>query len=140
MSKTIIQNVVFKNAAAKDLYDLNMDEKKHFMATAATARISQKVGGRYSVYNGFITGKNLHLVKDKLIVQTWRGQDWEESDLDSTFILSIEQKGKDVVLHVVHANIPDKQIKGIDKGWHTFYWEPWKKFLSGKPILKYPAM
>jgi len=35
--------------------------------------------------------------------------------LDSTFILSIEQKGKDVVLHVVHANIPDKQIKASTK-------------------------
>jgi activator of HSP90 ATPase len=85
------------------------------MATAAPARMSRKVGGKYSVYNGYITGKNLHLVKDKLIVQTWRGQDWEESDLDSTFILSIEQKGKDVVLQVVHANVPDKQVKSIDK-------------------------
>ena len=77
MSKTIIQKVVFKNATAKDLYDLYMDEKKHSMATAVPARISRKVGGRYSVHNGYITGKNLHLVKDKLIVQTWRAQDWE---------------------------------------------------------------
>ncbi|MFZ1979541.1 MAG: SRPBCC domain-containing protein [Bacteroidota bacterium] len=140
MSKTIIQKVVFKNATAKDLYNLYMDEKKHSMATAVPARISRKVGGRYSVHNGYITGKNLHLVKDKLIVQTWRAQDWSDSDLDSTFILSMEQRGKDVVLQVVHANVPDKQVKGIDKGWHAFYWEPWKKFLSGKPILKPPAM
>ncbi len=140
MSKTIIQKIVFKNATARDLYDLYMDEKKHSMATAAPAKISQKEGGRYSAHDGYITGKNLQLVKDKLIVQTWRAQDWADSDLDSTFILSMEQKEKDTVLQVVHAHVPDRQVKDIDKGWRTFYWGPWKKYLSGKPILKPPVM
>jgi activator of HSP90 ATPase len=54
-------------------------------------------------------------MKDKLIVQTWRAQDWADSDLDSTFILLMEQRGKDAVRQVVHANVPDKQVKSIDK-------------------------
>jgi activator of HSP90 ATPase len=79
-------------------------------------------------------------VKDKRIVQTWRAQDWNKKDLDSTFIIDLEKKGKDVVLHAIHANVPDKHAKGIDKDWNTFYWEQWKKYLEGKPIVKSPGM
>jgi activator of HSP90 ATPase len=140
LSTTIVQEVVFKNATAKDLYDLYMDTKKHTIATGAPAKISSKEGGRYSAHNGYITGKNLHLVKDHLIVQTWRAQDWSKDDVDSTFIISLNPKGKDVLLQAVHANIPDKHAKGIEKGWHDFYWEPWKKYLAGKPIVKSMTM
>jgi activator of HSP90 ATPase len=140
MLKTIIQEIVFKNTTPKVLYGLYMDSKKHSAATGVPAKISGKVGGSFSVYNGVITGKNLQLLKDKLIVQAWRTKDWKKDDLDSTFIIALKPKGKDVVLHAVHANVPDGQAEGIDKGWHEYYWEPWKKFLDGKPILKTPAM
>jgi activator of HSP90 ATPase len=140
MPQTLVQTVIFKNAAAKDVYNLYMDEKKHSQATGAPARISQKEGSTFAAHNGYITGKNLRLVKNKLIVQSWRGQDWKSSDLDSTFVISLQQKGKNVELQAIHANIPDKHAKGIDKGWHEFYWEPWKKFLAGKPILRSKSM
>ena len=65
---------------------------------------------------------------------------WNKDDLDSTFIIALKPKGNDVVLQAVHANVPDEQAKGIDKGWHEFYWEPWKKYLAGKPILKSDEM
>lgn len=140
MPRTIVQEVVFKNTTTKDLYDLYMNAKKHSAATGAPAKISAKEGSSFSVHNGYITGKNLQLLKNKLIVQTWRAKDWKKEDIDSTFIIALQTKGKDVVLQAVHANVPDNQAKGIDKGWHDFYWEPWKKYLDGKPILKSPAM
>ena len=140
MSKNIIQKVIFKNTTSKVLYDLYMNAKKHSMATGAMAKINIKVGSKFSAHGGYITGKNLQLVKDKLIVQSWRAQGWDKEDVDSTFILRLETKGKDVVLHVVHANLPDKHASGIDKGWFAHYWEPWKKYLAGKPIAKSPAM
>jgi activator of HSP90 ATPase len=132
MSKTIVHEVVFKNTTSKDLYDLYMNAKKHSAATGAPAKISPTVGTSFSAHNGYITGRNLQLVKNKLIVQTWHAQDWNRNDIDSIFIISLKSKGKDVVLHAVHANIPDKHVKGIDKGWHDFYWEPWKKYLTSK--------
>jgi len=140
MSKTIVQEVVFKNTTSKALYDLYMDTKKHSAATGAPAKVSTKVGGSFSAYSGYIAGKNLQLLKNKLIVQTWRAQDWKKDDLDSIFIIALQPKGKDVVLHAVHANVPDNQAKGIDKGWYEFYWEPWKKYLAGKPIPQSPEM
>ncbi len=134
MAKTIIQKIVFKNTTTKDLYDLYMNSKKHSIATGAPATISAKEGGKYSAHNGWITGENLKLVKDQLIIQTWRAQGWSNKDVDSTFIIFLEPKGKDVVLHAIHANVPDKDYEGVNKGWHQHYWEPWKKYLSGRPV------
>ena len=136
MPKTIVQKIVFKNTSPKDLYDLYMNAKKHSVATGAPAKISSKEGGTYSAHDGYITGKNLQLVKDKLIVQTWRADSWNKDDTDSIFIIRLEPKGNNVVLYAIHANIPDEHAESIGKGWHDHYWEPWKKYLAGKPIAK----
>jgi len=134
MPKTIIQQIVFKNTTPKILYNLYMNAKKHALVTGGPAVISPKVGTDYSAHGEYITGKNLELVKDKLIVQTWRAQGWEKKDTDSILILSLEPKGEDAILHVVHANLPDKHAGHIDKGWHDHYWNPMKQFLAGKSI------
>jgi hypothetical protein len=64
---------------------------------------------------------------------------WNNNDEDSIFIIHLAQKGKDTVLHMVHANVPDKAAAGIEKGWKDHYWKPWKQHLAGKPITR-PAM
>jgi activator of HSP90 ATPase len=140
MTKTIVQKVVFKNTTPKDLYELYMDAKKHSVATGAVAVITAKVGNAFSAHGGYITGKNLQLIKDKLIVQSWRGSDWDEDSVDSTFIIKLDEKGKNTVLRAIHANVPKKHADGINKGWHEHYWEPWKKYLDGKPIAKSAEM
>jgi activator of HSP90 ATPase len=136
MSKTIIQDVVFKNTTPKDLYELYTDSEKHSIATGAPAKISTKEGSEYSAHNGYITGKNLQLIKDRLIVQSWRAQSWAADDVDSTFIIYLESQGRDTLLHAVHANLPDSAAVSIDSGWHKMYWEPWKLYLAGTPIAK----
>lgn len=129
MPKTIVQKVLFKNTTAKALYDLYMDAKKHSMVTGAPAKISAKEGSKYSAHGGYITGKNRQLVKDKLIVQSWRAEDWNQEDIDSTFIIFLETKGKDVIVHVTHSNVPEGQMKSLKSGWNDYYWKPWKKYL-----------
>jgi activator of HSP90 ATPase len=84
------------------------------------------------VHEGYATGENLLLVKDKLILQTWRASDWTKKDPDSTFMIYLEQKGKDTSLHMVHAHVPDEQAQSLRQGWHDFYWKPWKTYLKGE--------
>ncbi len=136
MAKTIVQKILFKNTSPKALYDLYMNAKMHSAATGAPAKISDKEGARFTAHGDYITGKNLQLVKNKLIVQSWRGSDWDKSEVDSTFMIHLEPKGKDVILHAVHANLPDTEASHISKGWQDYYWKPWKKFLAGKVISK----
>lgn len=140
MTKTIVQKIIFRNVTADALYDLYMNARKHTMATGARAKITAKEGSRFSAHENYITGKNLQLIKNRLIVQSWRATDWEKEDADSTFIIYLEPKGKNTVLHATHANIPVKHVDGINKGWHQYYWEPWRKLLAGKPPVARRAM
>ena len=125
MAKTIEQKVVFKNTAPKALYDLYMKSDLHSLIAGGPVKISDKEGTAFSAHGVYITGKNLQLVKDKRIVQTWRGMDWDKADEDSIFIISLEPTGKDVTLYMVHANVPDKHASHLKKGWYANYWNLW---------------
>lgn len=131
---------MFKNATPQQLFELYMDSKKHAASTGVPAKISSIEGGKFSAHDGYIQGRNLQLIKNKLIVQSWRSSDWSKDDVDSTFIIHFVPKGKDATLHIVHANVPDKEAAGIDSGWHDYYWEPWKKYLAGNPVSKAMTM
>ena len=132
MAKNIVQNLLFKNVKPKALYDLYMNAKKHSAVTGAPAKISARIGSKFSAHGDYITGENVQLIKDSLIVQTWRGSDWDKADPDSIFIIQLEPKGKNVLLHAIHAGVPDKHAEHLGKGWYEHYWEPWEKSLAGK--------
>lgn len=76
-STTLRQTIVFPSDS-HDVYELLMDLRKHAQLTGNGARISRNVGGAFSVYDGYATGKNIELIDDKKIVQTWRAGDWEK--------------------------------------------------------------
>lgn len=132
MAKTLIQKVVFKGIAAATLYDTYVDAIEHSKAIGIPVTIQEKEGSKFKTHDEYITGKILQLIKNKLVVQSWRGSDWDDPDIDSTFILSFEQKGKDGILNMVHANIPDRHYPGIKDGWNTYYWQPWKEYFSSE--------
>jgi activator of HSP90 ATPase len=139
MAKTISHKVVYKKTTPKALYDLYMNAKKHSMIAGSPVKVSAKEGASFSAHGDYITGTNLKLIKDKLIVQSWRAMSWDKTDPDSIFIIMLEPKGKDVLLHAIHANLPDGHAESVDKGWYGHYWNPWKQFLAGKPITR-PVM
>ncbi|HEV8286223.1 MAG TPA: SRPBCC domain-containing protein [Chitinophagaceae bacterium] len=134
MPKTIIQKVVFKNIPAATLYNTYVNAKEHSASIGAPVKIQNKENTKFSADGNYITGKTFQLVKDKLIVQSWRAEDWNKSDLDSTFVLLFEQQGNDGIVNMVHANVPDKHFEDIKKGWGDFYWKPWKKYFTEKNI------
>jgi activator of HSP90 ATPase len=133
---TIIQKVIFKKTARESLYDLYMNAGLHSLITDGPVEISEKVGSKFNAFGGYITGKNLQIVKNQLIVQSWRGSDWAEKDTDSVFALAFEQDGQDAILNMVHANVPDDKKADLSKGWHNFYWDPWKQYLAGETITR----
>jgi activator of HSP90 ATPase len=129
---TITQTVEFKNTGPATLYELYMNAKKHSESTGAPATITPKEGAPFTAHGDYISGKNLTLVKDQLIVQTWRASDWDPSVSDSIFMIHLASNGKNVTLRMVHANLPDDQADSINTGWETYYWEPWRKYLAAK--------
>jgi activator of HSP90 ATPase len=130
MAKTIIQSVIFKGVTPQQLYQTYMDPKKHAAAIGATVSIQNKAGAVFSAWDGMLKGRNLLLIKDKMIVQTWRATSWNKTDADSVLTFRIEAVKGGARIEMVHAFVPDHDYKGIKEGWPAYYWGPWKAYFK----------
>jgi activator of HSP90 ATPase len=128
MSKTIHQTVAFK-ASPHEVYEIIMDEKKHAELVGSDAKISRKVGGKFVIYGGDVEGKNLELVPDQKIVQTWRYSDWPEGHY-STATFALEKVVTGTRLTFTQTDVPDDKFEDIKQGWKDYYWTPMKEILK----------
>lgn len=132
MSKTIQQKVTFKGATAKQLYNLYMNAKLHSEVTGAPAEISKKAGEAFKVHGGQIKGKNLHVLANKMVVQTWRAKGWDRKQPDSVLTLSFQDTEDGAQVQMVHALVPDDQLASLKKGWNDHYWKLWKAYFKAR--------
>jgi len=129
MEKTLRQTRTFR-ATAKELYDLLMDSKQHSAVTGAPAKISAKIGGKFTAFGGDLEGTTLELTPNKKIVQSWRSSDWPPGVYSrATFVFSPAGKGK-TKLTFTQSGIPEGQYEDIRQGWITYYWEPMAQQLA----------
>jgi len=126
--KTIRQSTTFK-ATPHEVYEALMDSRKHARFTGAKARISHKVGGRFTAYDGYIEGVNLNLVPDKKIVQSWRGSDWPK-DHYSKATFSLKKIKNGTHLTFTQSGVPNQYYNDISQGWRDYYWKPMKEMLA----------
>ncbi|MGD0462039.1 MAG: SRPBCC family protein [Tepidisphaeraceae bacterium] len=129
MSKAIEQSVHFA-APAKELYDIYMDPRRHAAFTGGKVVISAKAGGKFSAFDGMLSGSTLLSVPGKLVVQRWRGDHWKKTDLDSVLILTFVQDGKRGRIDLVHVNVPEHDYEGVSQGWKKYYWTPLRVYLA----------
>ncbi|MGE5042009.1 MAG: SRPBCC domain-containing protein [Candidatus Levyibacteriota bacterium] len=125
----MIKQSVHLNATPEDVYEALMDEKKHAEFTGASAQIENRVGGKFSVWDGYATGETTELIPGKKIVQSWRASDWPE-DADSTVTFELKPDGDGTTLIFTHSHVPPEFKKEVSDGWKDFYWEPLKKYLA----------
>jgi activator of HSP90 ATPase len=130
MTRTIEQHAVFR-APAKTIFDLYMDSQKHTAATGAPAKLSRKAGSAWYAHGGAIGGKNLLIVPEKLIVQSWRAKHWKKDEL-SILTLRFSKALGGTRLDLVHVGVPQHDQKGVRQGWPKYYWKPWKKYLAAR--------
>ena len=127
----IIQQSVRFRTTPQALFDLYMDSKKHSRSTGAPARISPKVGSRFTAFGKQLEGKTLHVVPGRQVVQFWRATHWKKDDA-SILVLTFSRVAGGAQIDLVHIGVPTYDQKGVRKGWPKYYWRPWRKFLSEK--------
>lgn len=131
MTKTIQQSVRFAATPAQ-LFEMYMDSAKHSAATGGKAKLSRKVGGTFTAWNQMLRGRNLVIVPNRVVVQTWRSINFKPGDPDSILILEFSQAPGGARVDLVHVNVPGQDHQGVTKGWPQYYWKPWKKYLAAK--------
>jgi activator of HSP90 ATPase len=129
-TRTIRQRVSFPTASPEDIYRALLSSKEHSELTGSKARCSAKVGGNFTAWDGYISGKNIELVKDKKIVQEWKTTEWPEGYESSILTLSLENDGKGTILNMIQTKVPASQYEEYNKGWNESYWDPMNEYFS----------
>jgi len=94
--------------------------------TGSLARVSARVGGKFSAWEGYISGKNLKLEPGRRIVQAWRTTEFAGDDPDSEIEIKLEKAPAGTRLTLRHTNIPAGQ-SDYRSGWRECYFEPMRR-------------
>ena len=127
-TKTLQQKVRFR-ASPTEVYEMLMDSGKHRSLSGMPAKISKKVGGRFTAWGSHITGFNLALLPGRKIVQAWRATGWWP-DHYSIAIFDIKKIRGGSRLEFTQIGIPPHRYSGHYRGWIEAYWTPMKEILE----------
>lgn len=129
--RTIRQSVTFRGASPREVYETIMDSEKQTKATGMKAKMTRKIGGAYTAGDGYITGRNLELVPDKLIVQSWQADedDWPKAHF-SIVRFRFTKTGTGTRLDFTQSGVPAALALDTAGGWREYYWEPMKLALA----------
>ena len=127
MTKTIRQTIYF-SALPHKVYESLIDKAKHAEFTGASAQIERKVGGKFSVWDGYAVGVNKELVQDKLIIQTWCASDWPK-EAESIVKFELSKENDKTKLIFTQEGVPEEFCKDVATGWQDFYWRPLQRYL-----------
>jgi activator of HSP90 ATPase len=129
MKAPIEQSVKFP-CSPEELFEMYMDSAKHSASTGAPAKITRRAGGSFKAFGGALSGRNLLIVPNRLVVQAWRSTAFKRDNPDSILVLEFSKAPGGAKVHLVHVNVPAQDHGGVRKGWPKFYWKPWKAYLA----------
>jgi activator of HSP90 ATPase len=127
---TTIKQTVIIPADPEKVYEAFMNPEIHSEFTGSKATCDPIVGGKFTAWNGYISGKNVELEKGKKIVQEWKTTEWPRGYAPSKFELTLKKVKNGTQITMVHSNVPEKQAAELAEGWDEFYWTPLKESFS----------
>jgi activator of HSP90 ATPase len=129
---TITQKVTIPKVSPKEVYEAYVDPKKHSEFTDSKATGKPVVGGKFTAWDGYISGTFLELEEGKRVVQDWKSTDFPEAYPPSKLELTFRAVPKGTEITMVHLNVPKDQEAEIAEGWTEFYWAPMTKYFKPK--------
>jgi activator of HSP90 ATPase len=139
-AEAIHQEPVFK-AALQRIYEALTDAQqfqklillseagKSLDVKSKPAIISRELGGAFSLFGGYVTGRQLALVPNQRIVQAWRAGSWAADSFSiARFELVAQDSGTKLVFD--HTGFPAGQAEHLAEGWQINYWQPLARLLT----------
>ena len=107
------------------VYETWLDSVGHAAMTGSPASATEVAGGEFTAHDGYINGKNLELIPGKLIRQSWRTQQFADSDPDSELKITLEPEGTGTRLTLKHTKLTGDGMH-YKQGWVDHYFAPMK--------------
>ena len=114
------------------VYDAFVNARKHSAFTGAKATCDPKAGGKFTAYDGYISGKNVKLERARRIVQEWQTTEWPAGFPPSTLEFTFKAKDDGTEVTMVHSKVPTEQADAYTQGWGDYYWTPLKEYFQKK--------
>lgn len=130
MKVTTIRQKILIPAEPDKVYEAFIDAKKHSAFTGSKATCDPTVGGEFTAWDGYISGRNLELEQGKKIVQEWKTTEWPEGYPPSRLELTFKKTKQGTEITMIHSDVPAEQAADIKQGWIDFYWQPLKKYFK----------
>jgi activator of HSP90 ATPase len=96
---------------------------------AKPAEIDAVAGGAFAVFGGYISGRNIDIVTDELIVQAWRVGSWAPGIYSLARFLLVD-RGSSCRIVFDHTGFPAGKGVNLANGWRDNYWQPLAKLLA----------
>jgi activator of HSP90 ATPase len=117
------------------IYELLTDGAKFATATDWPAEIGTSEGQPFSIFGGYIEGRQIELVPGKLVVQAWRGSEWAPG-VFSLVRFTLSAEGRSTKLTVDHDGYPEGESpmypswhEHLSINWPMFYFRPFARYL-----------
>jgi activator of HSP90 ATPase len=126
-------------ARPEAVYEAWLDSAAHSAMTGGEAKLAKRVGGSYTAWDGYISGKTLELTPGECIVQSWRTSQFTTADPDSTITVELTPTKTGTRLMLIHKGVPDGQTSYEKGGWQDFYFKPMKAYFEREKKKAKPA-
>ena len=127
---TTIRQKEFISARPVEIYDALLNEQKHSAFTGARATCDRRVGGRFTAWDGYISGKNIKLENGRRIVQEWKTTEWPAASPPSRLVWTFAAKRGVAEVTMVHSKVPASQAESYRQGWIDYYWTPLQEYFA----------
>lgn len=120
----------FLPATPEKVFRAWLSTEGHAAMTGSPAKVEPRVGGSFTAWDGYISGRTLELKPYTRIVQAWRTTEFPEGSADSRVEISLEAVEGGAKLRLIHSNIPEGQAESYKQGWEDFYFKPMKEYFA----------
>ena len=117
-------------ANASEIYRAWLTSNGHSAITGSPAKASGKVGGKFTAWDGYISGKTLELTPNQRIVQAWRTSEFPDDAPDSRLEIELVEVKGGTKVTLTHSDMPKDQVESYRQGWKDFYFNPMKEYFG----------
>ena len=129
----IHQEVVIKASRAR-VYQALTDSTQfskvtEFSMPGVATTISPEVGGAFSLFGGYNSGRHIEMVPNERLVQAWRETSWDPG-VFTVVRFQLNEEGAGTKLVFDQTAIPQGHAQLLAPGWKSHYWEGLQKYLA----------
>ncbi len=107
-----------------------LSSEGHADMTGSPATVEPRVGGKFTAWDGYISGKTVELKPYSLIVQAWRTTEFAEADPDSKLEIVLKADRAGTKLTLFHSGLPEGQAESYESGWEESYFAPMREYFG----------